>query len=281
MRRFTLGIGILVALGMAPAMFADITDYMLNINGSTFCPFYGASSGCTTILGNGSLMSTIPNVVSSIDETIDGTGLGSVTVTFNPGIAGNFNVNLWVFEQLSEQSSATSGPGFNEYGKVNGSAAGGETYQIDVPDYDSSGDQNTSAQGTIAANTAASTLDNQNDVPGGSGACPGPNCNDFTSMALGFNFTLDGTDQEIVTFTVGTSNPGGFSLQQIHPADDPHGSGSSPEIDYYFSGTATSQPSGTTPPPTVPEPGSVLLLATIAGGLFRTFRSRSAAVNEK
>jgi len=285
-RRLHSAVGLLgilvVVLGMAPAMFGDITDYMLNINGATYCPGDTNATGCTSTGG----FAAAPGTLSTINETYNGTGLGTVTVTFNPGPGGPYNVNLWLFEQLSEQGSDTSGPGYNEYGVVSGASPGpGETYQIDVPDYDSGGDPNTSAEGNIIANTLSSSLDGKNDVPGTTdavGCSPSPNCNDFTSLALGFNFNLGANEEELISFSVSTSRPAsGFYLEQIHPADDPNGSGDNPEIDYYFTGTATTQSTSTPPPPSIPEPGSIFLLAPVAVLLFLVFRSRSAAVNEK
>lgn len=277
MKRLRLGFGILVVLGLAPASFADITDYMLNINGTTYCPSYTGILGLCSSTGG---FAAAPGTVSTLDTSAGGTGLGAVTVTFNPG-PGTYDVNLWLFEQLLQ-------PGDNEYGVINGSAAAGETYQIDTPDYDAAGDPNTSAQGTIIANTAASTLANANYVPGqtqvnyGTPTCTttadgGPTCDDFTSLGLGFNFTLGANQEEQITFIVTSANPGGFNLQQIHPADDPSLSGNA-EVDAYFSGAATALSTVAGP---VPEPGSVILLATMAGILLWAFRSRIAAAKAK
>ena len=282
MRRFRLGLGVLVVLAMAPAMFADITDYMLNIGGTTYCASYGFT-GCANQVAS---LSGIGGVTSSIDETGGGTGLGAVSFTFNPG-PGTYNVDFWIFEQLS---GAAGGAAFNEYGQVNGSAGLGQSYQIDVPDYDytaTSGDPNfgflPAGAGSIISNTAGSTLANFNYVTGNTDqdlSCTGlTTCNDFTSMALGFNFTLAANQEELLSFTVSNSNPGGFNLQQIHPANDPNDGGGNPQLNAYFSGSATEQTIGQPPP--VPEPGSVLLLATLAGILAWAFRPRSVAGNTK
>lgn len=271
MRRLTLCVGVLTVLGMAPAMFADIQDYMLNINGSTYCP--ALAVGCTSSGG----LAAAPGTVSTLNTS---SGLGSVTVTFT-GAPGTYNVNFWLFEELIPTT------GLNEYGKVNGAPAAGQTYQIDVPDYDLGGDPNLSAQGTIIANTAASTLANQNNVPGKiqlngtTGDCEGgpgpngtsPNCNDFTSLAMGFSFTLTGGDEEVVTFSATSTAPAGFSLQQVHPAGDPDLGGANAEMDYFLSGSAVNLPITVGP---VPEPGSIVLLATLAGVVLWAFRRRAA-----
>jgi hypothetical protein len=273
-RRLRFGFGILLVLGMAPAMFADISDFMLNINGTTYCP---AGTGATCSSDGGFAAA---GVSSTLDTTFNGSGLGTVSFAYNPG-PGTYNVNLWLFEQLSEQNPPdNNGPGDNEYGKVSGTPVSGQTYQIDVPDYDSGGDPNTSAEGNIVANTAASTLNGHNDVPGTDDCAStldvGPNCTDYTSMALGFKFTLAAGQEELISFNVSTTKPtSGFYLEQIHQADDPDGDGTNPEFDYYFTGSATAQPIVVG---AVPEPGSILLLATMAGILMWAFRSRVAAL---
>jgi hypothetical protein len=89
-------------------------------------------------------------------------------------------------------------------------------------------------------------------------------------MAMGFGFTLVAGDEEVVSFNVSSTVPtSGFYLEQIHPVD---GANSSP-IDYYFTGSASEQPIGTT---TVPEPGSWILLATLVAVVLTCLRRRSA-----
>jgi hypothetical protein len=259
-----------VILGLAPAMFADVTDYMLNINGTTYCPSFSAAS-CDSYGGFAAA-----GAGGTLDTTFGGTGLGTVTLTYNPG-PGSYDVTLWLFEQLAI-------PGFNEYGAANGTPASNESWQIDVPDYDYNGsDPNfgglPSGAGSIVGNTAGSSLADTNYVAGNNSqyslSCSGdPTCNDFTSLALGFSFTLGADQKEVLSFDVTTAAPSGFSLEQIHPVD---GSNSA-ETDYYFTGAANTESTVTGP---VPEPGSILLLATVAGLLFAVFRSRSAAVRVK
>ena len=275
---------VVVVLGIAPSMFGDTTDYMLNLNGSTYCPS-GTGAACTHVLGSYNLVA--PGTVSTLDTSFGGTGLGTVGVTFNPGAAGTYNVNLWLFEQLFPPV------GDDEYGATGGTATAnqaGLSWQIDVPDYEyvSGFDPNfgglPAGAGSIIANTAASTLANTNYLPGNSSqfsfSCSGsPTCNDYTSMALGFNFTLSATQEETLSFTVSTKAPAsGFYLEQIAPVDPANTS----EIDYFYTATASTSSSTGPPPPVIPEPGSIFLLAPVAVFLwFLRFRSRSAAVNEK
>ncbi len=281
MKRLLVGV-VLGFLGMVPPGFADLTDYMLNINGTSYCP-----SGTGAVCSSNGGFAAAPGVVSTVDTSFGGTGLGTVTLTFNPGAPGTYNANLWVFEQLAT-------PGFNEFGAVNGSAATGQSWQIDVPDYDynNASDPNfgglPAGAGSIIGNTKASTLANNNYVTGNTLqdlTCTGlASCNDFTSMAMGFNFTLGASQEEVLTFTVSNTNPGGFSLEQIHPVD-PFGNNS--ETDYFFTGSATTQAAttgggggGGGGTGAVPEPGSLPLVATLAGLLAvcaRRFGNRSAA----
>jgi hypothetical protein len=248
-------------------MFADVVDYMLNVNGTTYCDV-GTGATCTN-----TGLTTAPGVVSTLDTSFGGTGLGNVSLTFNPG-AGTYNVGLWLFEELFPPS------GQNEYGTTGGSLASGQSWQIDVPDYDLGGDPNTSATGTIIANTSAATLADTNGVPGGlsdySFDCgPSPNCNDYTSLAQSFKFTLGANQEELLNFNVSTTKPtSGFYLEQIAPVDGAN----STQIDYYYTASATTQSICTSNCSPVPEPKSWIPLAAFLGILCLAVRRRSAVV---
>jgi hypothetical protein len=266
-RRLTVVCLYLGVLGTAPAMFADITDYLYNLNGTSSCPASSTVGTCSNYGG----FAAVPGLSSSLDTSDGGTGLGSLTLTFNPG-AGSYNVGLWLFEQLQQ-------PGWNEYGSFGGTPVAGQSWQVDVPDYDyNSSDPNfgflPAGAGTIVANTQAGTLSNTNYVVGNNSeyvlSCTGdPTCNDYVSMAMAFGFTLTAGQEEVVTFNVSASAPtGGFYLEQIHPADGAN----TTETDYFLTGSAAAQPVGTT----VPEPGSGMLVGALVALVLSPFGRRLA-----
>lgn len=253
-----------VSLFGAPALFATSTslDYLMNVNGTTYCSPVTVVSGCSSTGG----FAAVPGLVSTFNNS---TGQGTLILTYKPGAAGTYNVTTWIFDQVST-------PGYNEYGAVNGSAAAGQSWQIDIPDYDSDSNHT----GTIIANSMAGKLDDTNHMPGNSDdylleCTTGSNCNDDTSLAMGFKFTLTAAQTEIITLTIGTSNPGGFNLEQIHPVDANNTSAS----DLFLSGSAALCTTGnckvTPPPPSSPEPATwslaALGLAAAAFGLRRRF----------
>jgi hypothetical protein len=230
-------------------MFADVTDYVYNVNGTSYCPAL-STVACSNLGG----LAAVPGLANSLDLT---TGLGSLTLTYNPG-PGTYHVDFWLFEQLQQ-------PGWNEYGASSGSPAAGQSWQIDVPDYDyNTTDPNfgglPAGAGTIIANALADTLANTNYVTGSTDTynlnCTGlPTCNDYASMAVGFNFTLASGQEEIITIDLSKTKPAsGFYLEQIHPIDGAN----TTETDYFLTGTATTRTGG--PPPPVPEPGSAILV---------------------
>lgn len=249
------GLVAIVAASLVPAAFcSSLQDWEFNVNGTDYYP------------ANGNTLSSVPGLVSSSFNST--TGLGTLTLTFDPGKAGSYYLGAWFFVPVTT-------PFYNEYGVVNGGAAAGQQWQIDIPEYDAVSANHGS--GTILDNLAAGTLNDTNSVPGqttnylnncganGGGAAMA-SCNDLVSMAQGFHFTLTASQEEILTLVLGTSNPGGFSLEDVHPIDGSNATAS----DVYYSAsvsTACVGPScGTSPPPPgVPEPASWTLVAGAAG----------------
>ncbi|MBV9267144.1 MAG: hypothetical protein JO061_13325, partial [Acidobacteriaceae bacterium] len=143
----------LVVIGLASSnsSFATSTlyDYAINVNGSTYCSPSSTVTGCGSYGG----VSAVPGLVSSGFST--STGQGTLILSYNPGAAGTYNLTAWIWASVSD-------PVYNEYGAVNNSPAAGQSWQIDIPDYES--DSNHS--GTIVANTLAGKLDDTNHIPG-------------------------------------------------------------------------------------------------------------------
>jgi opacity protein-like surface antigen len=263
---------ILGVLGTAPAMFADVVDYLLNVNGALYCDEgSGVANPCTGSGGpstNSGLAAA--GATGTLDTSLGGTGEGTVSLSFTPG---SYDVGLWLFENIIPVSS------YDEYGATGGSPATGESWQIDTPDYAFVGDPNTSATGTIIANTVAGTLSDSNDVPGQTDSItgcftPDPTCNDYTSLALGQSFTVDPGYTGTLTFDVSETKPtSGFYLEQIDPGEVT----GTPAAEY-FTESFSETPTCTVNCSPVPEPSSWIPLVAFAGILVVAVRRRSAAV---
>jgi hypothetical protein len=255
-RKISGMVAALLCIAATPA-FSDpaLQDWEFNINGTDYYPAGGAT------------LSTVPGLVFSGNAT---TGVGTYTETFSPGAAGSYSFGFWVWDPASV-------PFYNEYGKVNGSAASGESFQIDNPEYDVAPSGNLPAgSNTILDNLASGALNNTNYIPGttsnylnscgtNGGGAADSTCNGDVSMALGFVVALTSSQEAVVTWTVGTSNPGGFSVEDIHPADGNNTS----QATLFLSGSAIAQGGGTS---AVPEPSSWLFLAI--AGAFVIWRGR-------
>jgi len=245
LRRISL---IFAALCMTavPAFCGSLQDWEFNVNGTDYYPL------------NGDTFSSVLGLDASGFDVA--TGLGIFTLTFDPGVAGSYYIGAWFWDPSSV-------PFYNEYGVVNGAPVDGQTWQIDIPEYDT-----TSANlgfGTILDNLASGALNDTNSVPGttsnylltcgayGGGAVD-TTCNDQVSMAQGFNFSLAANQEEVITLALSSTDPGGFSLEEIHPVDGANVT----EADIFYQGTAATQGVGN-----VPEPASWLLFATGAAFL--------------
>jgi hypothetical protein len=237
------GIAIIAAGIFTTAAFpSSLQDWEFNINGTAYYP------------AEGDTFASVPGLdASGFNST---TGIGTITITYDPGAAGSYYVGGFFFDPVGV-------PFYNEYGQVNGSPDAGQSYEIDVPEYDVS--SNNHGLGTIVDDLAAGALTNTNTVPGtmtnylnncganGGGAVTAA-CNDFVSMALGFNFSLTADQEEVITLDLSATDPGGFSLQDVHPIDGSNTTAAS----VFYSGSAIAECSrdcgGGGPPPPVPEP---------------------------
>jgi len=223
-----LGLAVLACVQPRSA-FADITlqESNINVNGTQYYDTFSVS-GLNT---------------AGFDQT---TGLGSLTLTYNPG-PGTYFVTAYFDLELGV-------PFFNEYGTVTGSPVSGQSWQIDDPWF-----------GTIFGNAQGNSLDNTNHIAGAVdnylGSCgsvydPGcANSNDDVSWAMGFAFTLGANQEEVITLLLSQTAPGsGFYLGQVHPIDPNNATA----VNAYFSGSAMTEPISTT----TPESGTWMLLIT-------------------
>jgi hypothetical protein len=264
MKKFRiLQLTLLAPLVCASAAYASsLQDWEINVNGTDYFP------------SGGSTFASVPGLNSAGYNAT--TGQGTLTLTFNPGTAGNYFVGAYFYVPVSV-------PFYNEYGAVNGSAAAGQSWQIDNPEYSETSLNH--GAGSIVDNLANETLSNTNLVPGSldnylnncganGGGAVNTACNDFVSLALGFNFSLTATQYEVLTVTLSPNNPGGFSLEAIQPVDGANAA----QSQIYYSGTAqlfnNNQPPPPPPPSGVPEPASVGMLSLGGGALALILKRR-------
>ena len=170
------------------------------------------------------------------------TGLGSIAMTFSA--IGSYEVDAFFDYEFSEGSNSY----VNEYGSVSGSAASNQSWEIDEPGF---------VFGDIFDNWQLNDLDNSNAIPAGS--------EDDVAVALGWDFDLLVNETATLTFDITDFSPSsGFFLT--------HSDSDSNENVYFSSSLVIAQ----APTPTIPEPGTILLMFA---GLFWLLFSGSAAFN--
>jgi hypothetical protein len=197
-------IGGLMLLGVsstsAPAATIGLFDWAVNIDGT---------------------VTAQPSLPGSFTTT----GLG--TLTFTIAGAGEHSV-LGFFDHEIDEVINTF---FNEVGSVFGTAAAGQSWEIDEPGY---------LGGDIYTNFIASALDNT----------VGFLLPDDVSMAMGWNFILAADETAAITFLLGDTAPAsGFYLAQFDPDS---------QATLYFSSNIDIRSNGAP----VPEPSSLLLFGS-------------------
>jgi hypothetical protein len=177
--------------------------------------------------------------------------LGTVSVTINPGIAGDHFIGAFLDYEIDEEANTF----FNEFGDVSGAPPAGFSWEIDEPGY---------VFGDIFANFSASdgtgsALDNTNAVPS---SAP-----EDVSIALGWNFSLTASQVATFAFTVSETAPqSAFYLVHTDPDSD---------ASIYLSSTLNVREGGE---PVIPEPGTWVLLLTgltMVGVSAKRFGKRS------
>ncbi len=265
--KFTGILGVAVFLTLSPKAKADtidLYDFAINVNGTVTGDWQDlATTDPTTVINAGSSISNDTNCCGLPDGTAE--GLGTVNYTFTGGAVGTYNVSLYYDYDVNT-------PYFNEYGAINnvGSAQSGVVGEI--------------VNGSLGTNNIVlfpvcatancevyGTANGTNQVPGqtsnffancgiafqnpaGEQSSEGPSaCNSDVQMALTFTFTTTFAGQQVaISALSGTSDPGGFSLETIHPVDTNNLSASQ----VYLSGSYSMQ-SPPPPPSGVPEPGDM------------------------
>jgi len=167
------------------------------------------------------------------------TGLGTINFTTSTDGAHSF---LAFFDHEIDEATNTF---FNEYGNTSGLPATDQSWEIDEPGY---------SIGDIYTNFTNSNLDNSNGVP--------QDTPDDVSMAMGWDFILAADETATITMTLSTSQPNnGFYLAQYDPDS---------QASIYFFSNLNIQGGGDP----VPEPGTMLLMATGLTGLLGTCARR-------
>ncbi|MCP4023345.1 MAG: PEP-CTERM sorting domain-containing protein [Desulfobacteraceae bacterium] len=198
---------VLFTISSASAAGTDLVDWAFNFDGEIY-----------------EQADPLPDFV---DDTLFDyeTGLGVLSVEFDPDLAGDFFLLAFFDHEIDEIENTF----FNEYGQAVNTPADGQSWEIDEPGY---------VFGNIYDNLWAGSLDNTNGVDA--------NSPDDTAMSLGWDFSLRAGQWAVVEFILGEDIPDSFYLAHTDPD-------SAKSI--YFSSTLKIEGGSE-----VPEPASMILL---------------------
>jgi hypothetical protein len=265
MKRLTLAVGFLTALGLSMPAFADVNvlnNWCVTVNGdSSACNGNSASYPITSPVASGGGSVDL----SSFDQTLSpsGNSLGSITVTLGAG-SDQF-VNVYMDYDLNYPTAGS----FQDLGATAGTLSTGESYELDDPNNCSAACLAAPAYivSDIELDSQSTPLPDTNTV-GTAGTPPNQCCDVSWALGLGGINVLSG-GSATVTFTVSTTQPtSGFYLQQTNEVD-------SGDVIYLSGSVTVNNPvTGSTP-----EPGTWLLLSTVIGGIAMARKKfmRSAA----
>jgi hypothetical protein len=178
-----------------------------------------------------------------IDDTaFDWTmGLGTISVDYNPGVAGDYFIGAFFDHEIDEATNTF----FNEVGNVSGSPEAGQSWEIDEPGW---------TTGDIFYNLQDSALDNTNTI---SSSAP-----DDVSMALGWDISLTADENAVINFYIMEILPENiYYLEHIDP--------DSGEEFYFYSDLEII---GATNP--VPEPATLVLMCVGLAGTVTLRRKK-------
>lgn len=174
----------------------SLFELYCNVNGTTQSKVntFGGPAGCSTGWNFGGYNTT--------------TGLGTITYTTS-NVGAN---NALLFFNLDFLDDVLGTDVFDETGGITGTAAAGQLFEVD----DSEVSPLSLGSGNIFTNF-------MNGTPDGLAFKNGPtdsfNPTDVAAL-MGWNFNLAAGDTATITWTVATTNPGGFYLSQFDATDD-------------------------------------------------------------